>query len=72
MRKAGKLAMTTVVLKRLLHIPEDTNVRDIWIDHERDIVYVLMEDGQWLPEVPEGGVPPQVVQPILEKMDQES
>lgn len=68
--------MTTQVLKNYLQLPQDTNIRDVSIDHNTDIVcvsvedaerlHLIVEDGEWLPEVLEGLEAPCVVAPTDE------
>lgn len=48
------MRMTTQVLKNYLQLPQDTKIRDVSIDHNTDIVHLIVEDGDWLPEVLEG------------------
>ena len=54
MRRAGQLNMTTEVLKNCLQIPEDTKIMDVHMDHAKNIIRVVLEDGEWLPEAMEG------------------
>lgn len=65
-RRAGHMRMTTQVLKNYLQLPQDTKIRDVSIDHNTDIVHLIIEDGEWLPEVFEGLEAPCVVAPTDE------
>lgn len=58
MRRAGRLYATGELLRIMFDLPEDINIRDIRVDHLRDMIDILLEDGESLPEIPEGAEPP--------------
>lgn len=68
MRKAGQVEFSQETLAELLHLPEGTKVRDISVNHTRDTFTFVLEGGDWLPEVPENGTPPDVLPQYTEQL----
>lgn len=61
MRRAGKLTLGHDTLIELLHLPEDTHIRDVAVDTTTNTFTFILEDGDWLPEIAETETPVSVM-----------